>query len=722
MIFKAAKTIVIMFFLIGVLNSAYTQLVNYVDPFIGVRDDASNCVIGPQLPWGSINPSPNTKNGSQDGYSPNEPIRGFSQLHVSGTGWGKYAQVLLSPQIGLAVGLEDHDSEKSNEIAKAYEYSVMLDRYKIKTDVTPSKHSAIYCFTFPKSNDSHIVVDISHTIADIVPKMTGGILQGELNIVGVNNNEIKGYGKYVGGFGGSPYDIHFVIKISDVPKSFGTFKNGVINNSSSQLTVAKDDRSGCFFRFATSNHQKIYLKVAVSFKSIQQAEYWLNNEIPAFDYNLVKNNAIESWNKQLSKIQISSDNTIEKSIFYTALYHSMLMPRDRTNDSNDFDKDVPVWDDHFTVWDTWRTLYPLYCLIAPDVVSGTINSFIARYNKNNMVKDAYISMKEMIEEQGGNNIDNIIADAYVKGIKGVDWDKAYEVVKHNAENERAGSWAWNKQDSTNTYKELGWIVKGRMSNSMTLEYAYNDYCVAQLAKGLGKSKDFRKYLKRSGNWLNLWNKDAESDGFRGFIDSRNAKGDFCGIDYKMDFGSWNDHFYEGSSWTYSWFVPHQFTQLVMLNGGKEEMARKLKYGFDNELIDYGNEPSFLSVFGFHYCDRPDLANFYVNKLRTERFTTIGYSGNEDSGAMSSWYIFSSLGIFPNAGQTKYYLTGPKFKEATINLENSKKIVIKAPNISKENIYVKNVYLNGRKVNANWIYHKDIKDGAELVFEMSNKPK
>lgn len=715
---------ILLLILIFTCYNAFPQvgLVDYVDPFIGVRDEASNCVIGPQLPFGSINPSPHTKNGSQDCYSIDEPIRGFAQLHVSGTGWGKYGQILFSPQVGLAIDENAHDSEKSKECAKPYEYSVFLNRYNINVDVTPSYHSAIYRFTFPESKEANIVLDLSHSVCDIVKNMNGGILDGELSI-SQDKNSIEGFGEYVGGFGEMKYRVYFVAELSKKALKVGTFRNGKIINDSFKCELKNEfDRLGCFMNFETHENEDIFLKVAVSLRSLEQARYWLNNEIVHFEYDDILLKAKKEWNKQLSKITIETNNKEDLIKFYTALYHSYLMPRNRTNDSSHFDDEVPVWDDHFAIWDTWRTLYPLHTLINSDMVSGTINSFIARFKKNGMVKDAYISCGEMIEEQGGNNIDNVISDAYLKGIDGVDWHEAYKVLKNNADNERLGSWRWNKDDETNTYKDLGWIVNGRMANSMTLEYAYNDYCVSQVAKGLGYEEDYRTYKERSNNWTNLWNPDASSDGFKGFVDSRRADGTFVGIDYKKYPGSWDMHFYEGSSWTYSWFAPHQFDKLVSLNGGNEKFVKKLQYGLDNNLIDYGNEPAFLSIYGFHYSDRSDLVYYYVDKLLKERFTNEGYSGNDDSGAMSSMYLFSQIGFFPNAGQDIYYINAPKFKKVIIKMSNGKEIIISAPNCSDQNIYVKSVKINGQQLNEPWFKHELIKNGALIEYEMVNKLK
>ena len=402
--------------------------VDYVDNFIGVLDgqDASNCVIGPQLPFGSVNPSPETINGGNDGYSPDEPIRGFGQLHVSGTGWGTNGQVFLSPQTGLAVGETSHDSPKSGERATPYEYAVTLQRYQITARLTPARHSVIYQFTFPQSDSAHILLDITHNLPMDIRPVIGGVVS-EGSVTTDQQGNINGYGIYRGGFGGGTYLVYFAAAVSKRPVGTGTWLNGVVSmGTASEHLRQKNDRVGAILHFSTTEKETIYLKIAVSYKSIEQAKAWLTAEIKDFDYNAVKDRARSEWNGLLRKIEVDGGTEKDRTIFYTALYHAHLMPRDRTNDHKDFGKDVPVWDDHFAVWDTWRTAYPLHILLTPEMVSSTVNSFIARFQRYGVVRDAFVNGSDMNNEQGGNNIDNIIADAYGKGLSGVDWPAAYQ--------------------------------------------------------------------------------------------------------------------------------------------------------------------------------------------------------------------------------------------------------------------------------------------------------
>lgn len=702
------------------------SVVNYVDSRIGTYFDASNCVIGPQLPFGSINPSPQTPNGSMDGYNPFEPIRGFGQLHVSGTGWGKYGQIFISPQIGLAVSEASHDSPKSNETACPYEYGVNLTRYNIRTEFVPSHHSAIYRFVFPQSKNANILIDLSHNIPmDIATNVGGTISQGTIDIDSANS-KISGFGKYSGGFGIVDYLVYFTASFSKKPDSVGTWKNGIIqHNWLTSSIININDSVGAYLKFQTKANDTVYMRIAVSFKSIDQAEIWLNHEIPTLNYDSVKLAAKDSWNNELSKIKIETDSLAYKTIFYTAMYHSMLMPRNRTNDMHGFAEGVPVWDDEYAIWDTWRSLFPLMCLINPAMVAGNVNSFIERFKLNKMVKDAYMAGYDMCEEQGGNDPDNIIADAYIKGIDSIDWNDAYSIIKNDADNERAGFQGIGNCGISNlamdSYKTNGWIPSGIMSCSKTLEYSYNDFCAAQMAKGLGKTDDYIKYYKRSKKWINLWNTNAKSNIYEGFIVPKNTDGTFVNINLEMNWGSWENYFYEGNSWTYSMFVPHQFSELVWISGGKLVFAKKLHYAFTNYLIDYSNEPAFLAVYAFIYAGRPDLASYWVRKLLLNGYSLIGYPGNEDSGAMSSWYIFNSMGFFPNAGQNIYYLTGSLFKKVTLELANNKQIIIESENASPTNLYVQSCTVNGNIWDKAWISHDSIKNGAIIKFVMGAIP-
>ncbi|HTY12244.1 MAG TPA: GH92 family glycosyl hydrolase [Bacteroidota bacterium] len=700
--------------------------VDYVDPRIGASGDDSNCNIGPQLPFGSINPAPETPNSNQNGYNPAQPIRGFGQLHVSGIGWTKYGEVFVSPQVGLAVGELEHDSPKADEVVCPYRYGVTLTRYAVRAEVAPAMHSAIYRFTFPETDAASVIIDATHNIPmDIVPYVGGKVSYAFVSVDSARHR-ISGGGRYEGGFGAAAYNVYFSAEFTAASAGCGTWLNGKISSSkTAEFLMQANDRVGGYFEFHTAANVPVQMKIAVSLKSVDQAAYWLEHEIPGWNFDEVSRAAETAWNRALGKIRVGGGDSTAKKLFYTALYHSMLMPHNRTGDIPGFADTVQAWDDQYAVWDTWRTMFPLMLLIQPDMVRGNIRSFVARLKKNGMVKDSFIGGVDMIEEQGGNDVDNIIADARVKKLDGVLWDDAYAVMKHNADFDRLGFQGFGNAGIVDSvmasYKVRGWIPAGNMSCSKTLEYAYNDFCAAEVALSLNRKEDFEKYLGRSKRWTNLWNPEAVSDGFKGFITPKDANDAWVPFDPRHYWASWKEYFYEGSSWTYSYFVPHQFSTLVKLSGGKEIFAAKLTHGLQDTLIDFSNEPAFLAVQTFQYAGRPDLASFWVRKLAKDGFTLIGVPGNDDSGAMSSWYAFTAMGFFPNAGQPIYYLTGPMWKKVSVELENGKTLRIDAPEASEKNIYVQSCEVNGKKWNHSWIDHRTIMDGASIKFEMGPNP-
>jgi predicted alpha-1,2-mannosidase len=397
----------------------------------------------------------------------------------------------------------------------------------------------------------------------------------------------------------------------------------------------------------------------------------------------------------------------------------MQMPRDRTGDSPKWETAEPYWDDHYAGWDTWRTVFPLLALIQPDKVAGNIRSFADRFRHNGFVSDTFVAGNDMRLQQGGDNVDNIIADGFAKGVPGVDWSAAYAVMQHNADEERLGFIGFGNgpppdNDLTRSYKRNGWIpAEAKMSCSYTLEYALNDACAARVASGLGRGADAEAYARRARSWESLWNPGSESDGFSGWISPRRADGTWQADDPKKAHGSWEDVFYEGNGWTYSFLVPQDFAALIERMGGRERFVARLDHGAANGLIDYSNEPGFLALRAFHYALRPDRCSYWVRDVMTRRYSLNGYPGNEDSGAMGSWYVFSALGFFPNAGQDVYLINGPLFPKATLTLGNGNTFVIEGVNAAAANPFVQTCELNGAPLQNAWLSHAEIAGGGTL---------
>ena len=682
--------------LLNVLGLKGQSPADQVDMRMGTYG-AGHCVVGPQLPHGSINPSPQTANGGHGGYVTGQPIRGFGQLHVSGTGWSRYGQILLSPQTGFNPEETGHDSPLSDEEARPYYYRARLDRYGITAELAPTHHCAIYRFSFPPTDEGNILLDVAHNIPQhIVPEVRGRFHGGEINYDHARQL-LTGWGEYSGGFGsGERYKVYFAIEA---------------DGSVQEAQVTDRGDSALYARLRLKeNPGTVSLRVGISLKSTDNALRFLQEEVAGKDLDNVKQAARQTWNRTLSAIRVQGGSEEEERLFYTTLYHSFLMPRDRTGDNPGWDSTASHLDDHYCIWDTWRTKYPLMVLLQESFVAKTVDSFIDRFRHNGVCNPTFTSSLDWGSKQGGDDVENVIADAIVKDVKGIDRDKAYKLMKWNAFHMRSRG-----------YQQLGWEPEtgGIMSCSAGLEYAYNDFCTAQVAALMGDSLTHNRLARRSGSWKQLFNPAAKSFGYKGFVTPRRPDGQWVSIDPAKNFGSWVEYFYEGNSWTYTLFVPHQADQLIAACGGREEMISRLSYGFDHKLISLNNEPGFLSPFLFIHCGRPDLAAHYVRQIRQSNFSLQrGYADNEDSGAMGAWYVFTSIGLFPNAGQDFYYLLPPAFSDVELLMENGKKLSIHTVKDTPDACYIKSVSLNGKVLDRGWVYQHEIAQGATLTFELT----
>lgn len=695
---------------LGNAQPAKVDYSQYVHPFIGAINNGS-CMPGPCLPHSSVYPSPNTIKGHNGGYAVNEKITGFAQLHTQGSGGLKsYGNFLVSPQIGLRISEAEHQSNKEEEQTSASFYKVKLKNYGILCELSPSNNASLYKFTYPASDSAIVLIDVARKNGATI-----GLGNGNVQIT-PDRKAIYGVGTYGNNWPDAKHkwDMFFYAEFSEPAHFSGVFSDFKILSEQGFASAAKKNL-GAYLGFQTKLNQEIYVKIAVSFISPEHARSLLQNEIPEWDLGLLNQKAKATWNDYLSRIQIESGEE-EKNIFYTHLFHSFVQPRNRTG-NNSWKTDEEFWDDHYTMWDSWKTLFPLMCIVDQEMVASTIRSFINRHKHNGYVAEAFVNGKESPVGQGGNTVDNIIGDAYVKNIPGIDWEKAYSILKYNADSMRTPAYRDRGFMHQNEPTGYSWRLK---PGSATIAFAFNDFCLANMAKGLGKSNDYELYGKRSASWKNIWNPDAVSDGFSGFIMARKSNGDFDKIDPKTGY---NQHFYEGTCWEYSYEIPHDVQAMVDLMGGKKKFIERLKYAMDNHLIDFGNEPSFMTpwLFSHESVQRPDLTSYYIRTKLLPLFTRYDLPGDDDQGAMASLYIFAKLGFFPFAGTDKYYLHGGSYSKATIKLPANKTFTIKSLNASPENIYIRSVKLNNQKLNRSWITHSEIMNGGILEFDMTSAP-
>lgn len=702
--------VVLLFVNVVLLNAKRTvDPADLVDPLIGARGRGS-CMAGPCLPHSSLYPSPNTLNAFNGGYREGEGITGFAQLHTQGTGGlSSYGNFLITPQIGLETNETNHASAKADEVAKCYYYKVRLTKGNILCEVVPGANTALYRFTFPTTGNASITLDVARKL-----KGGQGMDDGYVKVINGKNLLIGG-GTYKSNWPSenTRWKMYFAAKFSSDPASSGTWKDDNIKKGNS-YEKGNNCRMGAFYQFNAHSGKPVYVKIAVSFRSEKHALYLLTNEIPDWNFDRLKADAKRIWNKELGKITIDAPDT-DKTIFYTNLFHSYVQPRNRTG-NNSWNTNEVYWDDHYTLWDSWKTLFPLMCLLNPGMVSSNINSFISRYKHNKYVTEAFINGTESAVGQGGNTVDNVIADAYVKDIKGVDWKEAYKILKYNADSMRTPNYIrYGYHDIEEKH-----VYSNRMySGSGTLAFSYDDYCVAMVAKGLGYTDDYRKYLLRSDNWKKTWNASASSDGFSGFIMGKHRDGKFENIDPKTGY---NKYFYEGTCWIYSYEIPQDIPGMIQYMGGKEIFTKRLIHALDNRYINFGNEPSFMTLWWFCHpeINRPDLCAKYLRSQLLPLYTTKSLPGDDDQGAMGSLYIFARCGFFPIAGQPFYFLHGPTYKLITIKLPGNKSLIIKAPNASEQFKYIKTVKLNGKLLSEFKISHADLMKGGVLEFNMTDK--
>ena len=687
-----------------------------VDPMIGagtvVADDhLGACMPGPCLPHASIYPSPETLEPLPSGYNSGQSIVGFAQLHTQGTGGNPtYGNFLVTPLRTLALNETDRASPKADEVARAYGYSVRLTRDQITAEVVPAHHSALYRFTFPgDGSPAHLMIDVARKV--------GGALALDEGSVKVDpaTGSVSGGGRYSRNWNPAPYRVYFAARVSTAPAAVGTWVDQDLRAGATEAAV-RGRPLGAFLRFQPRPGQPVLLKIAVSFDSAAQAERWLEAEIPGWDFDGLRAAAAATWRRELGAITLAGAPADEQRKFYTALWHSFVQPRDRTGDVAGFAKDRPLWDDHYTLWDTWQTLFPLMAILRPDVVRDNVNAFIHRHrhNADGYVAPAFIQGREFRVGQGGDEVDNVIGDAFAKGITGIDWAEAYAVLKHHADTAR-----------TEHYRTHGWMASDeahrysyRMrSGSATLAFAHNDFMAAQVARGLGREADAQFYLQRSRNWRNVWDDSLQGDGFTGFVRARARDGTFSTTPATKGYAT---DFYEGTCWEYSYNVRHDLPALVEKMGGRTRFIARLNHAFRHGYIDFSNEPSFMTPWLFAQVGRPYLASHWADVLRRE-YDGDNLPGDDDSGAMSSLYVFLTMGFFPVAGQDRYLLHGARVPETALHLPGGRTFTILAQDAGPANPYVQAATLNGTPLDHPWISHADITAGGTLRFVMGPQP-
>jgi predicted alpha-1,2-mannosidase len=704
-------------------------LIADADPFVGT-ENGGNIVPGAQVPFGFVHVSPDTEKPTTAGYNAYEKILGFSQTHVSGTGGAsKYGNFLTTPLVGN-LRTFNLGSPKSEEQASPGYYTVRLTRSNIKAELTATRLVAMHRYTYPASKLSHVLIDASSVVQ---PETGENAIKNphpiDCHVRIIAPSRIEGSGNFIGGWNQSPYTIHFSAEFDRPFTAFGTWRNNRIEAGTA--AASNEGRVGAYATFDTTGNQTVQMKIGVSFISPEKARANISQEIPGWNFDAVRRQAEAAWGSVLKQIKIEGGTKEQRKIFYTALYHSHYMPHDLTGENVWWNSAEPHYEDFYAIWDTFRTHFPLLTLIQPERERDMVRSLIDTYAHTGWMPDSRIAGANGMT-QGGSNGDIVVADALQKGVKGIDYRKAYEALVKNAEID--SSRPLYEGRALTEYKQFGYVsMNYTRSASRTMEYAYDDFCIAQVAQALGHNADAQKYLERAKNWMNVWSDETRSARPR-FADGR-WLAPFAAAHFypDKDYSYWDAPFYEGSGYIYGTYVPHDAQGLINKLGGDDKFIAWLDAffanpptrdpAFNNALYNHNNEPDFLAAFLYIHANRPDRTQQRVRRILATEYMIGrgGLPGNDDSGAMSSWYVWSAIGLYPNAGQPFYYICSPLFQRSIINLGGGRTFIIEAPETSETNLYVQSATLNNRALDRAWLKHEEIAGGGRLVLRMGAQP-
>ncbi|KAI1431236.1 family 92 glycosyl hydrolase [Xylaria sp. CBS 124048] len=737
----------------------------YVNQLIGTRD-GGNVFPGATLPYGLAKAVADTNSGSnQGGFTlDGTPITGFSALHDSGTGGSPslgnfplfpYAacpgddinRCAYPKKTRTAVGSFD----AGTVVARPGFFGVTLNT-GVKAEMTTTMRTALFRFTFPTSKQgSHPLL-----LQDLTDLQNSRMDNGSIS-VDPKTGRIKGQAPFLSSFSQGQYVAYFCTDFSGSK----IYDNGIFVDSRASTDVKdlKISRSingyplpgGAFVRFE-SVAKPITARVGLSFISADQACSNAEKEIPNFDFDAVESAAAEAWREKLSPIVVSTGGGVDPdqvTNFYSGIYRTMVNPQNYTGENPGWNTGEPYFDSFYCLWDSFRSQIPFLTILDPSSVEEMIRSLIDTYKHEGWLPDCHMSLSRGYT-QGGSNADIVLADGFLKGLAGgIDWNTGYDAVVKDAEVEPF-DWCCHGRGGIDSWKALGYIpvqdfdYKGfgtlTRSISRTLEYSYNDFAIAQMAKGMRKSHDAEKYLASSNNWQNLYRKNQTSalftgadTGFVGFFQPKYLNGTWgfqnplkcSNIDSTGSVCSLQNtgaETFESSIWEYGFFVPHNQAALINLYGGPKNFVKRLDYLHDQKITYIGNEPAFLTVFQYHYAGRPALSakrsHFYIPKFFD--ITPGGLPGNDDSGAMGSFVAFSMMGLFPNPGQDVYLITPPFFESVNITSPaTGKTATVRTVNFdpSYRAIYIQSATLDGKPYTKSWVDHSFFTEGKTLVLTL-----
>jgi predicted alpha-1,2-mannosidase len=729
--------------------SAPNRPVDFVRPFVGTQGEG-NTYPGPSAPFGMVQLSPDTDRDlweTASGYEYSDTsIMGFTLTHLTGTGIPDLGDFLFMPQIGepkLVCGTKQNPEagyrarySHDQESASAGYYQVKLLNNNVQVELAATERAGIMRFTFPASDQASIMTDLQHFLSGNRFKLIWSHVRVEDPSTVTGFHLVNGWGKerylYYAARYSRPFDSHRIMSNGSEVK-YDSYK--------SYRFRSRNEAAGTNLQFLaeykTRPNEVIMVKVAVSPVSAANALKNLDSEIPDWNFEAVVQGTREKWNRELSRIEVEG-SAQDKETFYTSLYHLFLAPnlyQDVTGEYRGLDSNIHLAKKFtnyavFSLWDTYRAAHPLFALIQSPRDADMINSLLAHFDQS---VDHLLPLWSLQGNETwcmiGYHAVPVIVDGFLKGVHGFDKERAYQAIKASAMNP--------DYDGVAAYARLGWVPFDQENESVskTLEYAYDDYCVAQMAKALGKSNDYAYFLKRSAGYTNLY--DPSVGLMRGKDSAGKWRTPFDPHSY--DDASRNNDFTEGTSWQYSWYVPQDVPGMIQLFGGKDAFIQKLDTLFTYTNINakglddvqgrigeywHGNEPSHHIIYLYSCAGQPWKAAQRVHEVLKTQYGSQpnSLSGNDDCGQMSAWYIFSAMGFYPVCpGSDQYVIGSPALKKAVLRLSNGKKFTIQAEALSEQNIYVQSVTLNGKTWNSPMLPHKELKNGGTLLFKMGPQP-
>lgn len=728
----------VLLFLPALVHAVPSAVCEHVDPFIGTAN-GGNTFPGALVPWGMVSVSPHNDPQAPSGYVQGRPtLYGLGQLHLSGTGCPDLGNVLLMANVGPAKpGAANWKSAYGGEKASPGYYSVLLKDSGIQLQATATERVGLVLFTFPaRKGDANILLDAGHRLTTDPVTLKSPTFESHVKVV--SSDLIEGYsesGDFCSVYAGNKQRVYFSIRLSKAAQSFETWEGDRVGRDSERTGPS----TGVLFHFSTADQEPILAKVGISFVSVENAELNLRTECPDWDFDKVRAQAGKRWEEELSKFKITGGTDQQLRIFYTALYHALIHPSLFSDVNGEYPtmggKGVQKAEGYaryhvFSLWDTYRNLHPFLGLFYPERDLDMVKSLVAMSQEGGWLPKWELAGNETGVMVGCPAVP-VLLDAYRQGLTRFDTEAAYQAMAKSLDPENNKIYGGLK-----SLQKFGYIPKDDDSGdwiwgsvSTGLEYSYDYWCLAQMAKALGHDQDHKAYMALSGNYRNYFNPAT------GFLQARKKDGTWIApfdpqatcCDQSWP-GNGGPGYVEGTAWQYLFMAPHDLDGLQLLLGGPELFTRRLQECFEGNHYDAANEPDLAWPYLFDSVPGEAWRTQRQVRSQMEKYykdTPDGIPGNDDCGTMSAWYLFSALGFYPVCpGSGRYELGSPLFQQVEVRLNNriypGPRLVLKTINNSPNNVFIHSIRINGMEYKKPWVGHDTLVYGKTLVFQMTGE--